>query len=312
MKNDDAIDLKEEQMCICEVLSSLSVTYSPACEKLINFFVMQAWSIPHSLTKILHLSSVTLTDFLSPYMEKRGRADSNLKSHAIFCICLKTLESLIDIYQISKWLSTGSVLRSVQTQNLNIFNVTAEISEKLSVLETHSVELHRADSQLRNYSTIFLSVRDTVAEWLSYSETSTLHVLSSHAALLLANSNLFTVLSVDVVCSLLASKNDRLRQRAETILSRQRRLSSELGWEIMYAFIRNWVYYRSRNSYASVALLWMFERVKINDPEHIFSIVHIECERTRYILLKESIGESFLNDNEDYKAFRSRGLGLQV
>ncbi|CAF0896288.1 unnamed protein product [Didymodactylos carnosus] len=143
-------------------------------------------------------------------------------------------------------------------------------------------------------------------------ETVVMNIKSGHAALLLAASNFFSVLSVDVVCRLLMSEKDRFRQRAELILSRQRRLSSQLGWDVLYAFIRNWVYYRSRNAYVSVVLLWMFERVEINDLDHMSAIMQIELDRTRFVLYEQAKGEEFLNDNDDYKEFQLKGMDVNV
>ncbi|CAF2762211.1 unnamed protein product [Rotaria sp. Silwood2] len=77
--------------------------------------------------------------------------------------------------------------------------------------------------------------------WMKWKNSNELSPFAWHAALILINSDLWSVEATIIVCDLLRNENDRFRQRAEIILRSQSnddiRPSSKLGIDVLLALV---------------------------------------------------------------------------
>jgi hypothetical protein len=113
-----------------------------------------------------------------------------------------------------------------------------------------------------------------------------------HAALLLANSGLWSVETATIVCDLLCSENDRLRQRAEMILRSKDddndiRTSSKLGLDVLLTLVTKTAHYAHSSPSASLTLYRMFENITLDIPSHLEALLWLDRYRVHALANKE-------------------------
>jgi hypothetical protein len=113
-----------------------------------------------------------------------------------------------------------------------------------------------------------------------------------HAALLLTNSDFWSVESVLILCDLLCCEHDRFRQRAEIILRAKNnyndiRTSSKLGLDVLLALGQRKAYYQHTSASASITLTRTCENLTIDVPSHLEALLWLERYRVHAIANKE-------------------------
>ncbi|CAF1567337.1 unnamed protein product [Didymodactylos carnosus] len=105
---------------------------------------------------------------------------------------------------------------------------------------------------LQHYRTIELSARSLVENWLKYNDKNNiLSHLSYHAALLLAQSNIWNAIIANILCDLLICDNDYFHQHTETILNFEDiKLTTNLTFDTILIFIKHSIQYRTQSASA--------------------------------------------------------------
>ena len=90
---------------------------------------------------------------------------------------------------------------------------------------------------------------------------------------------------MNILCDLLLNKIDRYRQRAEIIMRTESLpwRSSQLGTDAFLVLIERYCLFRTISPYASLIILWSFEKLEIDDTDHFDMLMtrekcHIEAD----------------------------------
>ncbi|CAF1439005.1 unnamed protein product [Adineta ricciae] len=308
LNENDVNNVENTWLAICEAICSLKDSYPSIYIYLRKFCEEHQWSSIDNLIKFLRLSSIPMKKFLS----QKYKNDTYDLNRSTLRACALLCGITVDINHLTNWIGSQMLQKLDQIQMSNPDSTFLRITKNLSTFKTNNDKVQKICNELSEYANIAFCSSELVIEWLSYAKYSPLGPLLEHASLLLSASSFFTVPYVDIVCHLLLSDNDRFRQRAELILSRESRKSSQLGWDVLKAFINNCVYYRCQNAYVSVILLWMFEEVEINDRDHLAKILKLELERTRFYLYRQAKGVDALKKNCSFKDFQASGMDVNI
>jgi hypothetical protein len=119
-----------------------------------------------------------------------------------------------------------------------------------------------------------------------------LSLFTYHAALLLTNSDFWSVEAAIIVCDLLCYENDRFRQRAEMILRAENddndiRASSKLGLDVLLTLLKKKAHYQYSSPSATLTLSLVFVNTSIDVPSHLETLLWLERYRIYALANKE-------------------------
>lgn len=166
-------------------------------------------------------------------------------------------------------------------------------------IQTSAVNLDQIENQLHSFEQVSFAASKIVEQWLYYKKNE-LKVFIYHAALLLAYSNIWSVLGMNTLCDLLLSKVDRFRQRAEFIL-RSRSLpwrTSQLGFDVFLTLIEKSCIFKTTSPYASLMILWAFGKTQIDDIDHLIELLTREKKQIEVILKNVETGSTNVQNND--------------
>lgn len=170
---------------------------------------------------------------------------------------------------------TGSILTYSQAVIIDQFLQSID-KNSFGTLKDLSVELH-------SVSTMEPIAQRLVEGWLNFEDDLTLCSFAFHAALLLLQSNLWSIKAIDIVCNLLVNEQDRFRQRAEMIFKLdnidQIQTSTQLTLEILLKLKECLALFRHKSPYAALMCLRKQENIEINQRSHLDAILLLERQR---------------------------------
>jgi hypothetical protein len=155
--------------------------------------------------------------------------------------CLKTdvRQFTMDESVVTKLFQIGSsILTVAQAFIISSVLVSISSSNRSKQLEKLCVVLNNL---LHHVNLVEFKACHLVESWMRWKDSNELSSFAYHAALLLTNSDIWSVDAASIICDLLCSDNDRFRQRAQIILRSKSdndvRTSSKLGIDVLLALI---------------------------------------------------------------------------
>ena len=128
--------------------------------------------------------------------------------------------------------------------------------------------------------------------WMKWKGSSELSVFAFHAALLLAQSDFWSVEVAVVVCDLLCCESDRFRQRAEIVLRSKSgndgRTSSKLDLEVLLTLTQRMAHFQHTSAFAKLTLSRMFNHITIDIQSHLETFLWFERYRIYALTTKKS------------------------
>ena len=175
-----------------------------------------------------------------------------------------------DIHRMN-YVSFGTrQLSDLLTTDNDHLSVTVALLVDRWIVSMGSDDLQKLDDFLHNFIYVDPAARFRVTEWLNFDDDKC-RFLSFHAALLLARSSMWSPKVMSILCDLLLNEIDQYRQRAENMLQSQtlRWQSSELTWPVFQTLIDKHLSYYNTSAYASLITVWAFEKIEIDDVDHL-------------------------------------------
>ncbi|CAF1362759.1 unnamed protein product [Rotaria sordida] len=127
--------------------------------------------------------------------------------------------------------------------------------------------------------------------WLKFKDSNELSLFAYHAALLLINSDLWSVEATIILCDLLCSDDDRFRHRAEIICRSSNdnnvRTSSKLGIDVLLILLRKKVHYQVTSASAQLTLNRMLRNITIDIQSHLETLLWLERYRIHALINQE-------------------------
>ncbi|CAF3493769.1 unnamed protein product [Rotaria sp. Silwood1] len=153
--------------------------------------------------------------------------------------------------------------------------------------------------------------------WLKWKDSNELSSFAYHAALLLINSDLWSVEATTIVCNLLCSDNDRFRQRAEimfhSVSDNNVRASSKLGIDVLLTLIKTKVHYQLTSASAKLTLNRMLGNITLDIQSHLETLLWLERYRIHALNNKEySFNESKSRRNTYITSFLSNDIAIDA
>jgi hypothetical protein len=136
---------------------------------------------------------------------------------------------------------------------------------------------------LHNFNIVEFKACRLLESWMKWKDSDELSSFAYHAALLLANSNFWSVEATIIVCDLLISENDRFRQRAEMVLRSKSNddvlTSSKLGLDVLLTLHTKKVHFQYTSPFATLTLYRIFLNIIIDIKSHLDSFLWLERYR---------------------------------
>ncbi|CAF2498035.1 unnamed protein product [Rotaria sp. Silwood2] len=154
---------------------------------------------------------------------------------------------------------------------------------------------------LHRFNSIEFKACRLVESWMKWKDSNEFSSFACHAALLLTNSDLWSVEAAIIICDLLCCENDRFRQRAEIILrstsnDNDIRTSSKLGISVFLTLTTKKSHYQYSSPSANLTLSRVFEDITLDNRFHLNTILWLERYRNYVLFNKEySINKSKLS-----------------
>ncbi|CAF1353297.1 unnamed protein product [Rotaria sordida] len=140
--------------------------------------------------------------------------------------------------------------------------------------------------------------------WLKWKDSNELSSFAYHAALLLINSDLWSVEATIIVCDLLCNDDDRFRHRAEILFRSSSdndvRTGSKLGIDVLLTLIKKKVHYQSTSASAKLTLNRMLGNITLDVQSHLEMLLWLERYRIHALTNKKY---SFNTSNSKRNAY---------
>jgi hypothetical protein len=154
---------------------------------------------------------------------------------------------------------------------------------------------------LHSITYVELKAYHLLKTWLKWSNSNQLSYFAYHAALLLINSNLWSVESTKLFCHLLCSENDRFRHRCEMICRSSYEddvlTSSKLGIDVLLILVKKKIDYQLNSSSVGLTLNRLLRNVTLDVQSHLETLLWLERYRIHALINKEY---SFDKSNNSY------------
>ncbi|CAF2498080.1 unnamed protein product [Rotaria sp. Silwood2] len=205
------------------------------------------------------------------------------------CIKMDNRQYIIDesittkLFQFENCILTEA--QALAITNIFSFNSLTDQSKQLDKLRIIlSNALHRMNW-------IEFKACRLLESWLKWKDSNELSSFAYHAALLLINSDLWSVEATTIVCDILCSDNDRFRQRAEIMLRSSSdnnvRTSSKLGIDILLALVKKKVHYQLTSASAKLTLNRLLGSIILDIQSHLETLLWLERYRIHALTNKE-------------------------
>ncbi|CAF1283491.1 unnamed protein product [Rotaria sordida] len=256
------------------VLSSITNSFSHGLKDNIKTIHNKSVVLKKYFPLVTH-ENVSLTLFISIFFI------SELTNDLHDYIKTDNREFVIDESIVTKLFQVDNCILT-ETQAFTITNILAFISlpdqskqfEKLRIILSNV--LHRM-------SWIELKARRLLESWLKWKNSNELSTFAYHAAVLLSNSNVWSIEVATIMCDILCSDNDRFRHRAEIIFrlssDNDVRTSSTLGIDILLTLFKKKAHYQLTSASAKLTLNRMIVNTTLDMQFHLETILWLERYR---------------------------------
>ncbi|CAF1209226.1 unnamed protein product [Rotaria magnacalcarata] len=321
----DRLKDEADRQAVCIALGT-SVNLSPEISSKL-FALMQQFTVSSVLARahVLQFDSPLLRYFATNSKEHKTSPHSFLddrdhsQSISVLYASLYLANLSSDVQKLSTWLNSTPLLKvdisrlldqqngQSQERRILTYSHINAIDTKLSLLKKKQVsnEVTTLCIELYDFHHCEWSAQPFLMKWLQHEKDSPYYALACHAALILGRSNVWTVENAHIICDLLESNDDRLRQETECLLNGNERKSSELGWDILILFIERFISYETKSTYASLVLSWFFEKLTIDSTEHLKEIIELEQKRTDFHKNYKNNTEELSKAREKQKLFEN-------
>ncbi|CAF0813097.1 unnamed protein product [Adineta ricciae] len=154
------------------------------------------------------------------------------------------------------------------------------------------------DNALHRMSFIEFKARTLLESWLKWKDSNEFCSFAYHAALLLANSELWSVNVATILCDLLCCESDRFRQRTHVILQSHgddvNWTTSKLGFNVVLTLAEREANYRKTSAAFKLILYRFLGNIIIDNQSHLETLLWMERYRIHAL------------NNEDYCLSNSR------
>ncbi|CAF1210204.1 unnamed protein product [Rotaria sordida] len=127
--------------------------------------------------------------------------------------------------------------------------------------------------------------------WLKWRDSNEFSCFAYHAALLLINSDIWSVEATEILCDILSGDNDRFRHRAEIICrslyEHDVRTSSKLGIDVILTLIKKKIYYQLNSTSAGLTLNRLIRNITLDIQSHLEILLWLERYRIHALINKE-------------------------
>ena len=129
--------------------------------------------------------------------------------------------------------------------------------------------------------------------WMKWKDSNELSLLAFQAALLLTQSDFWSVEAATLVCDLLSHENDRFRQKAEVILRSKRtrgdRTSSRLDIDVLLILTKKMAHFQHTSPFAKLTLSRMFNDITIDIRSHLETFLWLERYRIHALVANRTL-----------------------
>jgi hypothetical protein len=166
--------------------------------------------------------------------------------------------------------------------NILLSSSSVEQSKKLYVVLNNT--LHR-------FSLVEFKACRLLESWMKWKDSNESYSFAWHAALLLANSDLWSVDAATIICDLLCNKNDRFRHRTEIIFRFKSdddiRTSSKLGINVLLTLMTRRAHYQRISPSAVLTVYRIFQYTTVDVQSHLDSVLWLERHRIHALANRE-------------------------
>ncbi|CAF4153572.1 unnamed protein product [Rotaria sp. Silwood2] len=163
------------------------------------------------------------------------------------------------------------------------------------IVSNYSIESEKLYAILNNalhyFDFVEFKACRLLESWMKWKNSNKLSPFAWHAALILVNSDLWSVEAAIIVCDLLCNENDRFRQRAEIIFRSESddhiRTSSNLGIDVLLALVTRKAHYQHISPSVNLTLYRMFENLTVDIESHLVTLLWFERYRIHALVNKE-------------------------
>jgi hypothetical protein len=238
-----------------------------------------------NLSNSLLITSLYLVELASDLQKSVAADDLHLIiSHSNLSLIDNVIASTLFAFE-GPILTTAHVFAINNILSFGFLTNRSTDSEKLySVLNN---TLHR-------FNLVEFKACRLLEHWIRWKDSNELSLFTYHAALLLTNSDFWSVEAAIIVCDLLCYENDRFRQRAEMIYREKKdendiRASSKLGLDVLLTLLKKKVHYEYTSPSATLTLIRVFENITVDVPSHLETLLWLERYRIYALANREYV-----------------------
>ncbi|CAF4604917.1 unnamed protein product [Rotaria sp. Silwood1] len=206
----------------------------------------------------------------------------------------------------------NSILTETQAITLtNIISFTSltnqsEQFKKLQIILNNA--LHRMNW-------IELKACHLLESWLKWKDSNELSCFAFHAALLLINSDIWSVEATTIVCDLLCSNNDRFRHRTEILCRSSSQddilTSSKLSINVILTLLQKRVHYQLTSASAKLTLTQLLGHINLDVQSHLETLLWLERYRIHALTNKQYSYNNLRSSKNSYvTAFFSTDVAI--
>lgn len=303
MKETKLLHDEDDRRAVCIGLSACANLDPEISSKFFGLMQKFTQSSVLTCTQILQFDSPLLRYFGDDSKEHKTMSGSFLQdrdhsqSISVLYASMYLANLSSDLQKLSHWLNSSSLLavdisrlsnknlNQSQTQRILTYSHIEAINSRLNSIDdvteiNHEIDV--LDIELHNFYRCEWNAQPYLKQWLQKRGKPPHTTLAFHAALILGRSNEWTTEIADILCDLLVDKNDRLRQETEALLNGKSRTTSETGMNVLLVFIERFIVYQTKSAYASFILGQFFDRLTVDNTDHLDRIIELEKQRTNF------------------------------
>jgi hypothetical protein len=258
--------------------------------------------------KIINKKSSILMEYLTNKADEKS-SNTMLISNLYLVELVSDLQKSVaddDLHLVvsySNLPTTGSAIKSTLFQFEGPILTTTHVFAITNILSSHLLTNQSKDSEklyrilnniLHRFNLVEFKACRLLEPWMKWKDSNVLSSFAYHAALLLTNSDFWSVEAATIISDLLCSENDRFRQRAEMIFRSKNndndiRTSSKLGLDVLLTLHTKKSHYQHTSPPASLTLVRVLENTTVDIPSHLETLLWLERYRIHALTNKKYI-----------------------
>ena len=189
-------------------------------------------------------------------------------------VCLKNNTDRFTIEELNSSMLT-------EAQAMRITKVLSYVP--LVEQEQDTVNLDDLSDALHRINIVEIRARHILEGWLKWKDSDELSIFAYHAALILGNSDFWSVEAATIVCDLLRHENDRFCRRAEILFrsadDNDVRTSSKLGIDVLLVLMKKRTHYQVSSSSAKLTVNRIMLNITVDIQSHLEIFLWLERYR---------------------------------